>query len=195
MRKRSAFFLMILMFALLACDSNYTPKPYGYYRIEMPQKNYQLLDTSFVPCVFEYPVYASIKKENSETEGASWFTIDFPYFKGNLYLTYQQLHGDLARHLEDSRKLTMKHIPKASAINESILSDTARDVYGLLYTIDGNETASALQFYVTDSSHHFFRGSLYFYTSPNNDSLRPVLDFVRADVLHMLETFRWKEKN
>lgn len=86
----------------------------------------------------------------------------------------------------------MKHIPKADAIEDSLVYRPEAHVYGLLYDIEGSKAASSCQFFVTDSSSHFLRGALYFNTSPNNDSLSPVIGFIRKDILHLLETFRWK---
>ncbi|MCR5455573.1 MAG: hypothetical protein K6F33_11355, partial [Bacteroidales bacterium] len=64
-------------------------------------------------------------------------------------------------------------------------------VYGLLYGIKGN-VASPLQFYITDSTRHFLRGSLYFNCSPNKDSLAPSVEFVRQDIERLFETLIWK---
>ena len=67
-----------------------------------------------------------------------------------------------------------------------------RDVYGLMYFLEGEGVASPLQFYVTDSTRHFLRGSLYFNIYPNNDSLQPVIDFITDDVRHLITTLEWK---
>jgi gliding motility-associated lipoprotein GldD len=76
-------------------------------------------------------------------------------------------------------------------MNESVIIRDSSKVYGLLYDIEGN-TASGLQFYLTDSTHHFLRGALYFNASPNIDSLKLVLDFIREDVLQLIKTTKWK---
>ena len=73
------------------------------------------------------------------------------------------------------------------------LSDnTENRVYGILYDLKGN-TATAVQFYVTDSVNHYLRGSLYFSAEPNADSLAPVISFFRDDIIHLIETLKWKE--
>jgi gliding motility-associated lipoprotein GldD len=86
----------------------------------------------------------------------------------------------------------MKHIPKATAIDSKQFIDEKNHIYGLTYTISGTEAASPFQFYLTDSTRNFIRGALYFNTIPNNDSLAPVIDFLKQDIIHMIETFRWK---
>ena len=85
-----------------------------------------------------------------------------------------------------------KHIPKANAIKQREYSDPAEKMYGLVYEINGSDAASSYQFYLTDSTKNFVRGALYFDLVPNNDSLAPVIDFLKKDVERMITTFRWK---
>jgi hypothetical protein len=37
------------------------------------------------------------------------------------------------------------------------------------------------------------RGALYFDVAMNPDSIAPVFDFVRKDILHIIETFQWSK--
>jgi hypothetical protein len=48
---------------------------------------------------------------------------------------------------------------------------------------------------MTDTSKNFIRGALYFYASPNADSVKPVVDFIQTDIDHLISTFRWKGKS
>jgi gliding motility-associated lipoprotein GldD len=117
--------------------------------------------------------------------------VEFPAYKGTLYLSYKPLRNDLQKFIEDSRTLSMKHIPRASGMHEEPIIYGDKKVYGVYYDIKGN-AASSIQFYLTDSTKNFLRGSLYFYAPPNPDSLRPVLRFIEADVKVFIESFRWK---
>jgi gliding motility-associated lipoprotein GldD len=92
--------------------------------------------------------------------------------------------------VEDSRSLVYKHTIKADAIDESPVIRPEENVYGIIYDLRGN-TASSLQFFLTDSIQNFIRGSLYFNTTPNSDSLAPVVGFIRKDIMHMIESFEW----
>jgi len=107
-------------------------------------------------------------------------------------LSYKEINGanSLAKLIDDSHRLTFKHTIKADFIDENILH-TENNVSGILFDVGGN-AASALQFYVTDSSKHFLRGSLYFYNTPNADSIAPVVKFIRPDVIKLIETLKWK---
>ena len=93
--------------------------------------------------------------------------------------------------IKDSYKLTFKHTVKADYIDETIIRSENKNVSGILYDVGGN-AASAVQFYVTDSTTHFLRGSLYFYAPPNADSIAPSVAYFRNDVIHLIETLKWK---
>jgi gliding motility-associated lipoprotein GldD len=179
------------LFFTIACSESPTPKPRGYFRIGLPEKEYRLLDSIF-PYTFEYPVYANITADLHAKSETNWINIDFPRFKGRVHLSYKNINNNLATFTEDAHSLVMKHIPKASAIEEIRIENRDNKVYGLLYDIKGTGAASPYQFYVTDSTTHFLRGALYFSVIPNNDSLAPVIEFIKSDIQHMLETMKWK---
>ena len=177
-----------------SCDEEetvYSPKPRGYVRINFPEKKYRLYD-SICPYRFEIPVYARIEQDQHNGAEPCWQNLEFPQFNATIHLSYKQVKGDLDKHLENSHYFANKHQIKATGLEEiAILRDSAR-VYGLLFDIAGN-TASSLQFYLTDSTRHFLRGALYFNSVPNVDSLQIVIDFLKKDVLHLINTTAWKD--
>lgn len=181
-------FLLILIYS---CTSDYYPKPNGYFRIDLPEKKYTVFDSAY-PYTFEIPVYSMITADTDPMAERYWINIEFPQFKGKVHLSYKQIDGNLNQYLEDTRTMVMKHIPKASAIENKVYENPVRKVYGLTYTISGTAAASPYQFYLTDSTKNFVRGALYFNTTPNNDSLAPVIEFLKEDVNHLIETFEWK---
>ncbi|MBS1657820.1 MAG: gliding motility lipoprotein GldD [Bacteroidetes bacterium] len=197
--KKLTFFLIAgvsLLFAS-ACERNYTPKPRGYFKITLPERSYRKFDNGSCPFTFEYPAYGVINRDSvfldTVPDNPCWFNITFPSLNGNLYLSYKEINNShtLNDLIEDSHRLTFKHTIKADFIDESFLR-TPQHVSGILFDVGGN-AASALQFYVTDSSKHFLRGSLYFYNTPNADSIAPVLKFIRPDVIKLIETLQWNE--
>ncbi len=183
---------LVLILFISACNNDYYPKPRGYFRIDLPEKAYQVFDTTF-PYSFEYPVYSRIVYDTLPGAEPYWINIAFDQFKGTLHLSYKKIDHNLNAYLEDTRTMAMKHIPKASGIENRQFVDEKYHVYGLIYDISGSGAASPYQFYVTDSVRNFVRGALYFKTIPNNDSLAPVIRFLEKDINHMIETFRWKE--
>lgn len=158
----------------------------------MPDKNYIAFDSSF-PYTFEYPDYAIIQPDEYAPDEPFWINVVFPQFKGKLHLSYKKVNNNLPKYIEDTRKMVMKHIPKASAIDNMLIKNNQKKVYGLTYDIKGLGAASPYQFFITDSTKNFVRGALYFHVIPNNDSLSSVIDFIKQDIEHIINTFDWTD--
>jgi len=185
---------IFLVFALIACNSEYSPKPRGYFRIDFPPHAYQSFDRPEFPYSFEYPVYGNIIRDTSffgdKPENPYWINIEFPRFNARIYISYKQVNGNFDKLREDAYKMTYKHTYKASSIEDSLISTTL-GVHGIFFNVGGN-AATAKQFFVSDSIRHFLRGALYFDTTPNSDSLGIVNDFLQVDMEHLINSLRWK---
>jgi gliding motility-associated lipoprotein GldD len=188
------FILAVSAFLWLSCkESSYVPKPKGYNRIELPDHSYQPIEDSY-PYQFEYSKHASIKPDTSWMSEPYWIHLVYQEMGADVQLTYKSLDQDqqkLRELLNDTYKLTGKHQIKASAIDESILK-TPNGRTAVVTELSG-EVPSQFQFFSTDSTSHFLRGALYFPTATKNDSLRPIIDFIKVDIIHMLNTLQWKE--
>jgi gliding motility-associated lipoprotein GldD len=188
--------MLILISTSYGCREVAVPKPRGHFRIDLPDRKYVWFNEQpgknpNIPLSFEYPVYGNLTFEDEKGSHQGWFNIEFPSYKAKIYLTYKDVKNDLDSLLDQSYQLNVKyHISKADAIKEQVYSNSENKVYGILYDLKGN-TASAVEFYVTDSLSHYLRGSLYFATEPNADSLAPVIDFFREDIIHLIETLKW----
>ncbi len=197
MQKQLTIFLYLFLslpVIFISCDSDYSPKRRGYFRIDLPEKDYRLFDTAY-PYLFEYPEYGEVVPDESEIAEPYWIDLNFPRFEATVHITYKQLSGktgNLYEFTEDARSFTNKQIPKATAINEELVMIPETSVYGMVYYIEGTEVASTVQFFVTDSVDHFLRGALYFNVTPNNDSLGPVITFLKEDIDHMIKTLHWQ---
>jgi gliding motility-associated lipoprotein GldD len=197
LRKTSLLTLLVILTACYGCRHVDAPKPRGHFRIDLPQKHYILYNDKTsqkagMPFSFEYPAYGKISFQAEQKSEPGWFNIEFPAYKAKIYLTYKDVKKDFEGLMEQTYKMNVKnHITKADAINERPFNNKENKVYGILYDLKGN-TASAVQFYVTDSVNHYLRGSLYFSAEPNADSLAPVIDFFREDIIHLIETLKWK---
>lgn len=192
--KLQIFSLLLLFFVLIlsSCgEQEYFPKPKAYLYIKLPTQDYQKFDTTY-PYQFEYSKNAIIIERQNQTSEPYWLNLYYPSFGATIYFSYKKVNNQLRTLIEDSRQLVMKHIQKADAINEKIIENRQAQVFGLIYDISGSDVASPYQFYVTDSVKHFLRGALYFNHSPNNDSLAPVINFIKSDAEHLITTFKWK---
>ncbi len=190
-------FLLLVVLALGAdsCNSEYTVKPRGYFKIDFPQKQYRLFDQPNYPYSFEYPVYANVVKDSSffgkATENPWWINLDFPQFNSKVHISYKQIgKNEFDKLITDAYTMTNKHTLKANRINDSLM-ETPNNVHGVYFTVGGN-VATANQFFLTDSTRHFLRGALYFDATPNEDSLGVVNRYIQEDVRHLINTFKWK---
>ncbi len=182
--------IICILFFISSCKNDYIPKPRGYFRIDFPEKEYQLF-SSDCNYRFEYPTYAKIAKFEGPNAQPCWINIEFPSFKSKIHITYKKINHNLSSYFEDVRTIAYKHIIKADDIIETPVINENKRVYGMIYDIKGN-TASSVNFYLTDSIQNFFSASLYFSVVPNKDSLAPVISFFKKDIEHLIETFEWK---
>ncbi len=188
------FACCILSITITSCDDEddevYTPKPKGFFRIDFPEKSYHLYDST-CPFSFEIPNYSFISNDQHKGADPCWINVNFSKFNAQLHLSYKEIKNNLDTILAESRDLAVKHQVKATGLDETIIIRDSAKVYGLVYDINGN-TASNVQFYITDSTKNYMRGALYFNSVPNIDSLKVVVDFLRKDIIHMIQTFKWK---
>ena len=155
-------YFIFFIFAAAACHNDYAPKPRGYYRINLPDKKYQDYQSG-CNYSFKIPTYAAVWNDSSEHTNACWKNVVFPSLNGRIHLSYYAVNS--------SKELIA-------------LMENARKL--------AFNSASQVQFYLTDSTKHFLRGALYFYAEPQADSLAPLIKFVKKDINVLLESLEWK---
>ncbi|RQO31521.1 hypothetical protein DBR32_06075 [Taibaiella sp. KBW10] len=199
MKKNRYIFGLALLFisAMVACKpETIMPKPRGYFKIDLPEQHtYRTFDSTGFPFTFEYPVYGNVVQDLNlikEEKEPYWINVSFPSVNAMVYLSYKVIApgADLNNLVIESYKLTNAHNKKADFI-EAPPFTTKSGLEGVFYTVGGN-AASVYQFYVTDKSKHFIRGSLYFNSTPNADSIAPAAAFLRKDIEHLIETLKFR---
>lgn len=186
------FFLAVLFGG---CEQTYQPKEKGYPRFDLPMPHYSQVGGDH-PYSFEVSDFAKVYKDSSRLAEPHWINIHYPSLGGVVSVTYKPLDGDMAklnRHIEDSRTLINKHNVKAYGIEETTIK-TAQGQKAFVFALTG-QVPTQFQFYTTDSSKHFLRGALYFRTAMENDSLAPAIQYISHDMLHLLNTLKWKDGN
>lgn len=184
--------LIIFVIFLEGCRGEAVPKPRGYFRIDLPEHSYSPY-ISECNVRMEVPNYSRVELFRDRIgEDSCWFNIELPRFRATVYCTYFRVNGDVDELIRDAYGFAAKHEMKATALKRTLIEDNIHKVHGILYDIQG-EAASQVQFFLTDSTRNFLRGSLYFNSKPNPDSLAPVLAFVREDIDHMIRSVRWSE--
>lgn len=193
--EKAALAACAILALLSSCNSDYNPKRRGYFKIDLPRHQYRTFDQQGYPYTFEYPVYANIVQDSTffeaKPENPYWINIDFPRFNAKIYISYKDIGQNTFDKLrDDAFKMTFKHTYKASSIDQTPIS-TSNGVGGIFFNVGGN-AATAHQFFATDTTKHFLRGALYFDTTPNEDSLKPVNDFLQEDMTHLINTLKWR---
>ena len=183
------FVILVWAFGFLGCHKATSPRPYGYCRIVLPEANYVPLEGRHA-YYFEKSVYAEEQKVHHEGTG-DWMNLHYAVLNADIHCSYMPVRGNLRELTDDAMEFVFKHVSQASAIPEHAYNDGERHVYGVLFELEGN-TASPYQFFLTDSTLHFFRGAAYCNCRPNADSLQPVLEYLQTDIMHLIETFEWK---
>jgi len=187
MRNNITSFILIILMVACSRDESIIPKQRGYMRIQLPRREYKFYKNKYS---FEIPSTSIVNRDSSFNK-KEWFNLYYPYFNATIYFSY--INGnEINKYEEDSRKFVNKHIEKSTGIEETEIIISKKDIYAMIFDINGSKTASPIQFYLTDRKNNFIRGSLYFDISPNNDSLEPVIKYIREDILHMIKTFNWK---
>ncbi len=185
--------LMLCSVFYTACKENNIPKPYGYLRIELPEDHrYTSLSTG-LPFTLSHSAYAywdTLKTNEKSRANSLWYNVVYPEYKAKIHLSYIPICNNLDSLLEESHKFVFEHTLRADAIDETSFYDAEKEISGILFDLKGN-TASNMEFWATDSCKHFLRGALYFETSPNVDSLSPVINYIKKDLIYMINSLEW----
>lgn len=194
-------FLIALILAALGLSSCHeeastTPKPRGHFRIDLPEHGYRTFAAEYCPCTFSYPEYAVVERKTKYFDDLPdhpcWLNVQLPYFNATIHLSYVNIDSPekLERVINDGYKYAFRHTVRADFIEETPVRSESS--YGMLFDI-GGDVASSVQFFVTDSSEHYLRGSLYFNQRPDVDSLRPVIEFLREDIRVLVNSVEWQQ--
>lgn len=198
MLKKIAFLLSIIAFFASCDEPVISPKPRAFPKIDFPEKGYKTFDTPFCDLTFNMPAYAEIQQDKfyfgKEAPNSCWFDIFTPQFASKIHCSYVPLDekNTLDKMRNDAFKLAGQHNVKANYIDELPIN-RPDGTFGMVFDIEG-EVASPFQFYMTDGKDHFLRGSLYFNAQSRPDSLAPVLDFVKTDIMELVNTLQWEKE-
>lgn len=190
---RLAVLCLICCCATACGEPPVTPKPRGFPRVDFPTAGAaQSFRSPDCPFRFEHPSYTRIEKDSAFFDEAPihpcWLDVYYPDFNARLHLTYYPVGAgkDFEQLKADAFELADFHNKKANYIEEQVIRRPG--LGGMVFEIDG-PAASPYQFFLTDTTTHFVRGSFYFMTQARPDSLAPVVDFVQKDLEGMLGSF------
>ncbi|MBX2944543.1 MAG: gliding motility lipoprotein GldD [Cyclobacteriaceae bacterium] len=189
-----AFLFGLVLIILSSCQRDYLPKPMGYNRLILPEPSYQVLPDSF-PYTFEFSKHARLLPDTAGFHERYWIELYYPALKSNIHITYKEINSNeqlLKEFMNDAYTLVAKHQIKASAIDE-VITQNPFGRTAIVAELQG-EVPSQMQFTITDSTKNFLRGALYFNTKVHNDSLKPAIEYMKKDIMHLVNTFDWSKK-
>jgi gliding motility-associated lipoprotein GldD len=184
----------LFIFGHFSCQQNHVPKPKGYNRIDLPTPSYKSLDND-LPYKFEHSAYSSVEPDSFNLEEKTWVNLHYRDWDARVHLTYKPVEGsreNLKAYLNDALSLTSKHQIKAYGIDEGVIKNP-QGYTGLVAELSG-EVPTQFQFYVTDSTQHFLRGALYFKTAVKNDSLAPIIEYIKVDMMRLINSLEFKDE-
>ena len=180
------------MVVILSSCGNYTPKPHGYPKVEFPERSYKKFNDG---CAynFEVPTYAVVEKDTHELSEPCWYNIKFPNFGATIYLTYKPLNSieQLDSLSDEAFKLAGEHRKKADAIEEKEIYIKRTESKGIIFELRG-PSATPFNFYLSDEKNHYLRGSFYFDNHTNTDSVAPIYEFLKTDMMNLINSVEWR---
>ena len=187
------FPLAFLVLLCLACESNWLPKPPGYNRIELPRHEYQRLEEGY-PYQLDFSTHSRVEADSFNLGEKEWINLNYKKFGAKVHLTYKKIDQstDFKTLSNDAFNLTAKHQIKAYGIEEAILL-TPNGYVAVVAELSG-EVPTQFQFFVTDSTSNFLRGAVYFNSALKNDSLAPIIEYIKLDMAHLINSVNFGKK-
>lgn len=187
------FPLAFLVLLCLACESNWLPKPPGYNRIELPRHEYQRLEQGY-PYQLDFSTHSRVEADSFNLGEKEWINLNYKEFGAKVHLTYKKIDQstDFKTLSNDAFNLTAKHQIKAYGIEEAILL-TPNGYVAVVAELSG-EVPTQFQFFVTDSTSNFLRGAVYFNSALKNDSLAPIIEYIKLDMAHLINSVNFEKK-
>lgn len=182
--------LTILILSSCGDDEFYIPKPTVNLRMEFPEHEYTRFSDD---CPYSFELASYMTSSPTSDANSCHKDISLGNFNGIIHLSYIKIDTALSAYIDYSIQKVQEHIVKAAAIDDINIVIPEQRIFGTFFEIQGN-AASPFQFYYTDSVNHFIRGAVYFNSKPNYDSIYPVLEYVKTDLIHMMESTEWKTK-
>ena len=154
-------FVVLMLVFVVGCDNEVVqPKPSGYYRIDLPSREYKQWKSD---CPFEFKVSNQsevLKSKKNNTD--CYFDLTYPDFNASIYLSYLPVNKNLKSLVDQEYDLREKHNAFSTGVSERLYKDEQNKVSAMMFDLKGFKAATPLQFFITDSINHFFTKKVVF---------------------------------
>ncbi|MDO8965582.1 gliding motility lipoprotein GldD [Algoriphagus sp.] len=191
---KNLLILLLLLAGMTSCEKAWLPKPPGYNKIDLPKHAYTRLIGEY-PYQLDFSTSSQVEPDSFNLKEKAWINLNYQDFRAKVHLTYKKIDGtntNFEKLSNDAFKLTAKHQIKAYGIEEGVLI-TPNGYTAVVAELSG-EVPTQFQFFVTDSTNHFLRGAVYFNTAMKNDSLAPVIEYIKIDMTHLMNSVKFVDQ-
>jgi gliding motility-associated lipoprotein GldD len=184
--------LLVLLSLLVSCtESELIPKPPTYQRLELPDHEYNAVIDDCPYSIHLPEIYTVKPAIDSNGVKTCNKDIDLGPLNGAIHFSYIEMTHPISEYVNFVNDKVDEHKIMATSIKDKQILRNEDSVFCTFFELQGN-VASPFQFYLTDSTSKFVSGVVYFNSRPNYDSLKPTLDYLKIDLDHLINTFKWK---
>jgi len=190
--------LAVSLFTIASCKSEPpgVPKPRAFPKVEYPQRSEVAFASEDCPFTFNYPDYFEVELKTSffgeEPDNPCWFDLHSNTLNAKIHCSYYKISDadPFDKLVRDAFTMANK-INQRSNFMDEIRVGNENGVGGLIMEFTG-PAASPMHFYLSDTTEHFLKGSLYFNTKARPDSLAPITEFIKTDIAGIINSFSWQ---
>lgn len=200
-------FSFVILIIVSCSEDNFIPKPPTHLMVDLPAHAYQKFSDT-IHYSFDIPkiwsktndpkriyngFYRGHRRDPNDNRSLTFYLGD--KINGEIHFQYTQIDSTntLSKLVFETFKIKDEHKMRSQNPNEIKIIDKKRKVYGILFEFIGNSAVN-FEFLLTDSTKNFVRSGLELRTTPNYDSLQPTLNYIKTDLIHLINTFQWEEK-
>ena len=189
-------YICVIFIVLFGCENYFLPKQSAYLRLDYPKPEYKLIDDKDFPFFFEVNTRLSEISDIDINLRSIDFIINYNQLNAQINFQYKNVNSNekLNAYILDLKMTIETHSTMANSVKIKDYSLKEKNIFGRIFDLSGN-VASPYQFYLTDSINNIISGLVYFNIKPNYDSILPAINYIENDIIHLIESFDWKNYN
>ena len=189
-------YICVIFIVLFGCENYFLPKQSAYLRLDYPKPEYKLIDDKDFPFFFEANTILSEISDIDINPESIDFIINYNQLNAQINFQYKNVNSSekLKAYILDLKSTIETHSMMANSVKIKDYSLKEKNIFGRIFDLSGN-VASPYQFYLTDSINNIISGLVYFNIKPNYDSILPAINYIENDIIHLIESFDWKNYN
>ncbi|MEE2616583.1 MAG: gliding motility lipoprotein GldD [Bacteroidota bacterium] len=189
-------YICVIFIVLFGCENYFLPKQSAYLRLDYPKPEYKLINDKDFPFFFEANTRLSEISDIDINLRSIDFIINYNQLNAQINFQYKNVNSSekLKAYILDLKSTIETHSMMANSVKIKDYSLKEKNIFGRIFDLSGN-VASPYQFYLTDSINNIISGLVYFNIKPNYDSILPAINYIENDIIHLIESFDWKNYN